>query len=240
LLLQTCHAGQNRGCNDTENLGAPAGMVVDETANELYVADGYVNHRIIVFDATTGAYKRHWGAYGKPPDDSYYTQLGIKPGEHPDNGHMKRVPTAPPPQFDLVHSVRLSNDGLVYACDRSHNHIQVFRKDGTFLQEAYFANDILASGSSSDIGFSIDPEQRLAVVLDSTKQRVYIVDRKSLKVLSTFGEAGEMPGQFDLVHNMAVGSKGDLFITESMGRRVQKFVQAGTRDPDQITASQLQ
>ena len=70
--------GQGGGSNDTVNLGAAANMVVDAAANELYVADGYINHRIVVFDATTGLYKRHWGAYGKRPDDSYFTQAGEK------------------------------------------------------------------------------------------------------------------------------------------------------------------
>ena len=230
FLLQIGHAGQNRGSNDTENLGAPANMVVDETANELYVADGYVNHRVIVFDTATGADKRHWGAYGKRPDDSYYTQLGIKPGEHPTNASKATPSDAPPPQFDLVHGVRIAKDGLVYVGDRSNNRIQVFRKDGTFVQEAAIANDVRGSGSTSDIGFSTDSEQRFAFVADSTKQHVYVLDRNSLKVLSTFGEPGKLPGQFDPAHNLAVNSKGDLFITESRGSRVQKFVQAGTQD----------
>jgi mono/diheme cytochrome c family protein len=239
FLLQIGHPGQNRGSNDTENLGSPASMVVDEAANELYVADGYVNHRVIVFDETTGAYKRQWGAYGKAPDDSYYAKQGIKPGEHTDNGHMKRVPAgAPPPQLDLVHSIRLSKDGLVYVCDRSHNRIQVFRKDGTFLQEAFISNNILASGSAGDIDFSTDPEQRFAFVLNGNEERVDIVDRQSLKVLDSFGEGGYLPGQFQVVHNIAVDPKGDLFITESMGRRVQKFVQVGNRDADFMAASE--
>ena len=225
FLLQIGHPGQNKGSNDTQNLGSPAQMVVDESANELYVADGYVNHRIIVFDATTGAYKRHWGAYGTRPDDAFYTQLGIKPGEHTGNGNKKAVTAGPPPpQFDLVHSVRLSKDGLVYVCDRSNNRIQVFRKDGTFLQEAFIANDVLASGSTSDIGFSTDAQQRFAFVLDSTRDRVYVLDRKSLRTIGSFGEEGPLSGQFRTVHNMDVDSKGDLFITESRGMRVQKFV----------------
>ena len=78
FLLQIGRKGQNSGSNDTSNLGGAANMIVDRAANELYVADGYVNHRVIVFDAATGAYKRHWGAYGKRPDDSYFTQAGEK------------------------------------------------------------------------------------------------------------------------------------------------------------------
>lgn len=230
--LQIGHPGRNRGSNDTENLGGPASMVVDDVAHELYVADGYVNHRVIVFDARTGAYKRHWGAYGKRPDDSYYAKLGMKPGQHTTNTSRKVPGGSPPPQFDLVHCLRISTDSLVYVCDRSHNRIQVFHKDGTFVQEAFVANDVLASGSTSDIGFSPDPLQRFAFVADSTKQHVYILDRKSLRLLSAFGEEGKLPGEFDVAHNLAVGPKGDLFVAESEGSRVQRFVQAEVSDAD--------
>src|SRR4030095_518170 len=101
FVMQIGHQGQGRGSNDTQNLGAAAHMVVDRDANELYVADGYVNHRVIVFDATTGAYKRHWGANGRPPGDTSVKQF--------------RNP---------VHCVRVSSDGLVYVCDRMNNRIQ--------------------------------------------------------------------------------------------------------------------
>jgi DNA-binding beta-propeller fold protein YncE len=237
FLLQIGHPGRGRGSNDTEDLGGPASMVVDEAANEVYVADGYINHRLIVFDATTGAYKRHWGAYGKRPDDSYYTQSAEKlppptAGASQPEG-AKYDPSAPPSrQFSLVHSVRLSKDGLVYVCDRTNNRLQVFRKDGTFVQEAFIAKDTPRGGTVSDIGFSVDPRQRFAFVADSTNQQVYILDRRSLKVLSAFGGAGHRAGQFEIAHNMAVDSKGDLFVTESAGRRVQKFVQAGIRNPE--------
>lgn len=225
FLLQIGHPGQSRGSNDTQNLGAPANMVVDEAANELYVADGYVNHRIIVFDATTGAYKRHWGAYGKRPDDDYYARQGIRPGEHPTNA-SKEVPGASAsPQFSLVHGVRLSRDGLVYVSDRSNNRIQVFRRNGRFVREAFIANDEVGSGSTSDIGLSSDPQQRFAFVADSTKQHVYVVERSSLRIVASFGEPGTLPGQFGVAHNLAVDSKGNVFVSESRGARVQKFVQ---------------
>jgi DNA-binding beta-propeller fold protein YncE len=228
FLLQIGHPGQNRGSNDTENLGGPAGIAVDDPANEVYVADGYINHRVIVFDATTGAYKRHWGAYGKRPDDSYYMRLGIQPGVHPNNLNRTPPSPTPPPQFDLVHSLRLSKDGFVYVCDRTNNRLQVFRRDGRFVREAFVANDVRASGSTSDIGFSADPGQRFVIVLDSTKDVVYVLDRRSLKILGSFGKSGTRPGEFHTVHNMAVNAKGDLFIGDVGGARVQKFVQTGT------------
>src|SRR5438876_12054546 len=241
FLIQIGHSGRNRGSNDTENLGGPASLVIDETAHELYVADGYINHRIIVFDSETGAYKRHWGAYGKKPDDSYFQNAGERlPGpfngavQHEDRPSQYDPAGPPPPQFRVVHAVRISNDGLVYVCDRTNDRIQVFRKDGTFIQEAFIAKETLGSGSVWDIGFSVDSQQQFAFVNDGTNQQVYVLDRKSLKVLSTFGGAGRWAGQFYGAHNLAVNSKGDLFITETYeGKRVQKFVHAGTRTRNQ-------
>lgn len=232
FLLQIGHQGKGRGSNDTENLGAPANMVVDAAANELYVADGYVNHRVIVFDATTGAYKRHWGAYGKRPDDSYFILSGeklpppFKGVVQQENKPSQYDPAGPPPpQFRIVHAVRISHDGLVYVCDRTNDRLQVFHKDGTFIQEAFLAKETFGSGSVWDIGFSVDADQRFAFVIDGTNQQVYVLDRKSLKLLRTFGGAGHWAGQFYGAHNLAVNSRGDLFITETYeGKRVQKFI----------------
>ncbi|HEV3140441.1 MAG TPA: hypothetical protein VGY57_08005, partial [Vicinamibacterales bacterium] len=187
FLLQIGRHGKNEGSNDTTNLGAAANVVVDETARELYVADGYVNHRIIVFDADTGAHKRHWGAYGKRPDDGWFTRAGEKlPG--PFNGAVQHEdkpsqydPKGPPaPQFRIVHAVRISNDGLVYVCDRTNDRLQVFRRDGAFVQEAFIAKDTFGSGSVWDVGFSVDPQQTYVIVPDGTNQQVYVLLRKTL------------------------------------------------------------
>ncbi len=240
FLLQIGHQGQGHGSNDTANLGAAANIVVDEEANELYVADGYVNHRVIVFDASTGSYKRHWGAYGKRPDDSYFTLAGEKlpppfsgAVQHENKPSQYDPAGPPPPQFRIVHAVRISRDGLVYVCDRTNDRIQVFRKDGTFVQEAFIAKETFGSGSVWDIGFSVDPQQQFAFVIDGTNQQVYVLDRKSLRVLNTFGSAGHWAGQFYGAHNLAVNSMGDLFITETYeGKRVQKFTRIVTGKPD--------
>ena len=135
-------------------------------------------------------------------------------------------PKGPPaPQFRIVHAVRISHDGLVYVCDRTNDRLQVFRKDGTFVREAVIAKDTFGSGSVWDVGFSVDPQQRFAFVIDGTNQQVYVLNRKSLKVLSAFGHAGHWAGEFYGAHNLAVNSRGDLFITETYeGKRVQRFV----------------
>jgi DNA-binding beta-propeller fold protein YncE len=231
FLLQIGRHGKGQGSNDTANLGGAANMVVDHDTNELYVADGYVNHRVIVFDADTGAYKRHWGAYGRRPDDEYFARSGERlPGPFSGTVQNENKPSRydpdgpPPPQFRIVHAVQISRDGLVYVCDRTNNRLQVFHKDGTFVQEAFLARETFGSGSVWDVGFSTDPDQTWLVVPDGTNQQVYVLERKSLRVVSTFGGAGHWAGQFYGAHNLAVNSKGDLFITETYeGKRVQKF-----------------
>src|SRR6266550_2718683 len=235
FLMQIGHPGQARGSNDTENLGAPANIYLDAAANELYVADGYVNHRVIVFDSTTGKYKRHWGAYGNAPDDGFFTRTGeTLPGPfrgivQNENRPSQYDPNGPPsPQFRIVHAVRISNDGLVYVCDRTNDRLQVFRKDGRFVREAVIARDTLGSGSVWDVGFSTDPQQAFLFINDGTNQLIYVLDRQTLGVVSTFGGAGHWAGQFYGAHNLAVNSKGDLFITETYeGKRVQKFTYTG-------------
>ncbi len=235
FLMQIGRKGRNTGSNDTQNLGGAASMIVDREANELYVADGYVNHRVIVFDAASGAYKRHWGAYGKRPDDSYFTNAGerlpspFSGAVQHENAPSQYDPNGPPaPQFRIVHSVRIARDGLVYVCDRTNDRIQVFRKDGTYVTEKFIARQTLGSGSVWDIGFSTDAAQTFLVVNDGTNQQVYILRRDTLDVVSAFGQAGRWAGQFYGAHVLAVGSKGDVFIGETYeGKRIQKFLLRG-------------
>jgi len=235
FLQQIGQPGKGAGSNDAGHLGAPAHMVIDRDAHELYVADGYVNHRVIVFDALSGAYRRHWGAFGRRPDDRYFERTGerlpspFSGAVQHENAPSLYDPSGPsPPQFRIVHAVRISDDGLVYVCDRTNDRIQVFHKDGTFVREAFVAKDTLGSGSVWDLGFSRDSEQMFVYVIDGTNQQVYVLRRATLEVVSTFGGAGHWAGQFYGAHNLAVDSKGNLFITETYeGKRVQKFVYEG-------------
>ena len=215
FLMQIGHPGQSKGSNDVENLKGPAKMFIDQATNELYVADGYGNHRIIVYDADTGKYKRHWGAYGHKPDD---TSLG------PYN------PDAPPAQQfrNPVHCTELANDGLLYVCDRVNDRIQVFKKDGTFVKEAIIAKRTLGDGSVWDIAFSKDPQQKYIFLADGSNEKVYIMLRDTLEILTSFGDGGRQPGEFYAVHSIAADSKGNIFTTETYrGQRVQKFVYKG-------------
>jgi DNA-binding beta-propeller fold protein YncE len=215
FIMQIGKAGQSKGSNDTANLRLPAKTFVDKEANEVYVADGYGNHRVIVYDAETGKYKRHWGAYGNKPDDA---NLG------------RYDPSAPPAkQFrNPVHCADLSNDRLLYVCDRVNDRLQVFKPDGTFVKEGFFAKNTLGSGSAWDIAFSRDPQQKYIYLADGENDRVHILLRDTLEMLTTFGEGGRQPGEFYGVHSLATDSKGNLFTTETYrGQRVQKFEYKG-------------
>jgi DNA-binding beta-propeller fold protein YncE len=215
FLMQIGHPNQSKGSNDVENLRLPAKTFIDKATNELYVADGYGNHRVIVYDADTGKYKRHWGAYGHKPDD---TPLG------PYN------PDAPPAQQfrNPVHCAELANDGLLYVCDRSNDRIQVFKKDGTFVKETFIAKRTLGDGSVWDIAFSKDTQQKYIFLADGANEKVYIILRDTLEILTSFGDGGRQPGEFYAVHSIAADSKGNIFTTETYhGQRVQKFVYKG-------------
>jgi DNA-binding beta-propeller fold protein YncE len=215
FLLQIGKPGGSKGSNDVENFRQPAKTFVDPKTNEVYFADGYGNHRVIVFDADTGAYKRHWGAYGNRPDD-------VNAGAY--------KPMDPPArQFrNPVHCAQLSNDGLLYVCDRVNDRIQVFKPDGTFVKEAFIETGTLGSGSVWDIAFSRDPQQKYLYVADGENDQVHIVDRESLQVLTSFGQGGRQPGEFYGVHSIATDSKGNIYTTETYrGQRVQRFVYKG-------------
>jgi hypothetical protein len=215
FLMQIGKPSSSKGSNDTENLRLPAKTFVDPKTNELYVADGYGNHRVIVFDAETGKYKRHWGAYGHKPDDA-------------DAGRYN--PDAPPPQQfrNPVHCSELAHDDLLYVCDRVNDRIQVFKPDGTFIKEKFINKETLGSGSVWDIAFSKDAQQKYIYLADGENDRVHILDRDSLDVLTTFGEGGRQPGEFYGVHSIATDSKGNIYTTETYrGQRVQKFVYKG-------------
>jgi len=212
FLLQIGKAEKTGGSNDTTLLGGPADVDVDLAVNEVYIADGYANRRVIVFDASTGKYKRHWGAYGKRPDDS------------PQNTYSQEM--SPPEQFgNPVHAVRISNDGFVYVCDRTNNRIQVFQKDGEFIQEVFIARGTPVPRSTWDIDFSHDPQQEHAYVADGTNQHIWILQRESLEVIGHFVRIGRYSGQFIWLHNLAVDSRGNIYTSEvHTGKRVQKFI----------------
>ena len=200
---------------DMDNFGRVAKMFIDPKANEAYVSDGYLNHRVAVMDLDTGKIKRMWGAYGEPPTD-----LALGPYD----------PAAPVArQFrNPLHCAEMSVDGLVYACDRPNNRVQIFTKDGKFVKEVFVEKNTRADGSVWDIAFSKDPKQQFLYMADGVNEHVRVFDRASMTELYNFGYGGRQPGMFLGVHSIATDSKGNIYTTETYtGKRLQKFAFKG-------------
>jgi len=216
FLLQIGKHGVHNGSNDTANFWQPTKIFHEPVANEVYISDGYGNRRVIVFDADSGEYRRHWGAYGARPDDAKMPPYN---------------PSAPPSkQFSTMHCVIVSNDGLVYTCDRVNDRIQVFKKDGSFVREVFIDPKTYRSGSVWDMTFSRDPEQTYIYQANGVDEKINILLRSTLEVLTSFGDGGRQPGQFFGVHNLATDSKGNLYTAETYtGARVQRFLFKGVR-----------
>ena len=225
FIMQIGHSMQSKGNSDTSNLNRPADAFVYPKTNELFVADGYGNSRVIVFDADTGAFKRMWGAFGNKPADTPPPQAGSKED---------------PPQFNIVHAARVSNDGLVYVADRANKRVQVFTLDGEFLKQVPIGASCEAPAcgngqTAASVAFSSDPQQRFLFVADRSEGRILVLDRKTLETLSFFGKPGVAPGDFNILHHMSSDSQGNLYTTEvndnfargECCRRVQKFVFKG-------------
>jgi DNA-binding beta-propeller fold protein YncE len=214
FIFQIGTHGVHNGSNDTANFWQPTKLWEDVGAREMYVADGYGNRRVIVLDVATGKYKRHWGAYGVKPSDERMPAYD---------------PKGPPSkQFNTVHCAIVSNDGFVYVCDRVNDRIQVFRKDGTFVKEAFIDTQTFRSGSVWDMTFSRDPQQTYIYAANGVDEKINILLRSTLEVLTSFGDGGRQPGQFFGVHNLATDSKGNLYATETYtGARIQRFLFKG-------------
>jgi hypothetical protein len=231
FLQQIGRQNQSGGNKDTKNLKEPADLVLYRKTNEVFVADGYGNSRVIVLDADTGAFKRMWGAFGNVPTDRAPAPLrpGITGlampapplstatappragGAPPEAAAPKSAPG--PQQFgDPVHSVKVSNDELVYVADRTNSRVQVFTLDGKYV------NQLFTGGSPGGLALSPDPQQQFLYIGDGA--RILVVDRKTLKVLSDdrFGKRGSVS-----THLLAVDSKGNIYTTE-LDRGTQKFI----------------
>lgn len=203
--------GPSKGSNDTTQLSRPAETMVDEAAREIYIADGYGNRRVIVFDADNLSYKRHWGAYGNKPNDDKQAPYDPK------------APVAQ--QFaNPVHCVKITNDGLVYVCDRINNRIQVFRKDGSFVNEWFFEKNTLGNGAVWDLAIWPDPKQTYLLSGDGENNEIRVLKRDDGSVVGSFGRSGRNAGQFHWIHAMTVDPRGNVYTAEvDTGKRIQKF-----------------
>lgn len=209
--------GRRADSKSMDSFGRVAKISFDAKANEAYFADGYGNRRVAVVDMTSGAIKRIWGAYGNVPSDSNFGAYD------PDKPLISQFRTP-------VHCADPSNDGLVYVCDRVNNRVQVFKTTGEFVKEAQVAPKTRGDGAVWDVAFSRDAQQKYMYMADGKNQRVYVMDRNSLEILTAFGDGGRQPGQFFAVHSIATDSKGNIFTTETYeGKRLQRFVYKGMR-----------
>jgi hypothetical protein len=244
FVMQIGHGGHKKTNQDTENFWKPQDVAVYAKTNEVFVADGNGNKRIIVFDAETGKYKRMWGGFGNVPmDAATSTEGGEGGGKEADPNRRLATelsgefdPKDPgPPQFGSIHAVKVSNDGLVYVADKAAKRVQVFTVDGKFVSQAWVDRWCLVIGQGCDnahtaagLAFSADPGQRFLYVASRSPARVLVFDRKTRQLLDSFGRPGIAPGEFDVLHHMTSDSKGNLYVSEvEDGRRVQKFVFKG-------------
>jgi hypothetical protein len=196
FVMQIGHSNQSKGNADTQNLHRAADVWVHPQTNELFVADGYGNHRIAVFDADTGAFKRMWGAFANKPVDDDHCEL-VAPKSFPDG---------PGPQnFSTVHAIRVARDGMVYVADRENRRVQMFTTDGRFVKQLVKT----ATPFARDLALSPDPEQQFLYV--GNGDDIVIVDRRTLETVGAIKVAGMIGGG----HQIATDSKGNIYIAQT-------------------------
>ena len=205
----------SQGNADTDNFKGPSDLLVLEKTNELFVADGYFNRRVIVLDAETWAFKRMWGAFGNKP-----ALLDPAPARTFDGPG--------PPQFGIVHAIEISKDDLVYIGDRGNSRIQVFSLDGKFLKQEFVTRDAKSSSTTGGLSFSHDPGQTFLYVADQGNSKVHILLRETLEEVGSFGQEGKEPGSFIAPHQIATDVKGNVYTVEVKGgERAQRFLFKG-------------
>jgi hypothetical protein len=211
FVMQIGHSNRSKGNADTENLHRAADVWVHPPTNELFVADGYGNHRVAVFDADSGAFKRMWGAFGNKPADD----------DHCDVVAPKSFPDGPGPQnFSTVHAIRVARDGMVYVADRENRRVQVFTTGGTFVKQLIRT----ATPFARDLALSPDPEQQFLYV--GNGDDIVVVDRKTLEIAGSIKVAGMIGGG----HQIATDSKGNIYIAQTAAG-LQKLAFKGMSSP---------
>ena len=216
FLMMIGKSAPQTNSKDETRVGRAADMIVDPATNELYVSDGYFNHRVVVFDADNGKFKRTWGAYGKPPTDEKITY----------------DPKVLPQQFNNpVHGIRMTNDGKIVVSDRGNNRIQVFEKDGKFIREYPVLRDSTAPGVTGSTVFWPDKDQSYWFTSDDPNGQIHILRKSDGAVVGDFGRVGRGPGEFENLHNIAIDKDGNIYTAEVQGQRVQRFLYKGGLSP---------
>jgi hypothetical protein len=253
FLLQVGGRSVSLGSKDPKGVNKPGDLFVSAKTNELYVADGYGNRRVVVFDADTGAFKRMWGAFGKPPeDDPDSGGRGASGG--PAGVAAGRGRGAAPvvldtegdgsPKFaSAVHGIVVSNDNIVYVADRSNRRVQTFTTQGKYLGQMFVNRAGPSPDSVSGFALSPDSKQAFLYIADFGNSHIVVVDRRKLEVLYQMGKRGAAPGEFQGLHHIVADSKGNLYTAEvAPGARVQRFSFKGmssTLPPNALTAAEL-
>lgn len=217
FLMQIGRRGASSGNTDERNVRAPGDLFVDDAANELYVADGYANRRVVVFDSRSGVFKRMWGAFGAappstqaPPPRTNGPPLVLDQGDGPND-------------FNGVHGIRIAKDGLVYVSDRNNQRLQVFTRSGSYLRQVFVDRNMRSGVTASGIAFSPDRGQRYLYVTDFGNARILVFERKTLHLLKTIGRSGLAAGEFRGPHLIATDSRGVIYVAEVQGRRLQRL-----------------
>jgi DNA-binding beta-propeller fold protein YncE len=203
FVMQIGHSNESEGNADTKNLQQPADAFVYPKTNELFVADGYGNHRVVVFDSDTGDFKRMWGAFGNKPVNLFKCPAPT----------LDAVPDGPgPQQFSIVHAIRVSHDGVVYVADRENRRVQVFTTEGKFVKQLVKGDVPFAR----DLALSADREQQFLYV--GAGPELDILDRKTLETVEIIKGKGILGGG----HQMETDSKGNIYTAQTT-RGLQKF-----------------
>jgi DNA-binding beta-propeller fold protein YncE len=195
FVMQIGRSNQSKGNADTRNLHRPADQWVHPQTNELFVADGYGNHRVAVFDADSGAFKRMWGAFGNKPTDDDHCEV-VTPTSFSDPG---------PPQLSIAHAIRVAGDGTVYVADREYRRVQMFTKEGKFVKQLVRNSAPFAR----NLALSADAQQQFLYV--GGGNGIFIVDRKTLEIVGNVQPAGIIGAG----HQIATDSKGNLYIAQT-------------------------
>jgi sugar lactone lactonase YvrE len=237
FLLQIGGPDKSGGNADNKSVNKPADAFVHQKTNELYVADGYGNRRVLVLDAHTGAFKRMWGAFGNTPIDPQPVTAGRGAVAFDIDGPGSQQFGGP------VHAVKVSTDDLVYVADRQNRRLQVFSPAGKYITQTFINRTGPANGSVAGIAFSPDRAQQFMYLADYGNSHIVVMDRKSLTILYQFGTRSAAAGDFQGAHHLAANSKGDLVVVEvAPGNRVQRFRFKGfsnTLPSNALTPAQL-
>ena len=234
FIMQIGGRNEPGGNKDTKNFERATDIDVFQPTNEVFISDGYGNRRVIVLDADTGAFKRMWGAFGKPPDSDPPAAI-IRPGAPRP---AAPTPAAPPPATgdgsprfgNPVHAVKVSKDRMVYVADRTNRRIQVFDLNGRYINQVFINRT--EGVSAAGIAFSPDAQQTYMYVADYGNSHVVVLNRKTLEVIYQFGKRSAAPGDFQGIHTLAADSKGNLYTAEvAPGNRAQKFMFKGMSAP---------